>query len=303
MNSPYNGRFQVTQEFKGADHDGLDLVGLDSKEIHSTVTGTVRYAGWENSKNHKQGFGQYVCIKNDADGYYYYFGHMSEIKVSTGDAVKIGDVIGIEGDTGYSFGSHCHYCVRKKFAKGNFLDVNEISGIPNTLGVYNDSEVVVKPKEEVKPEEPKVEEPTDDKKDLLTIAFEVIEGKWDNNPKRKENLTKAGYDYDKVQELVNELLKQSANASLITNGKEVSPARSQDSSLGGEYKVAVDALNMRFTPNKLTSDNIIKVLRRGETVKNYGFYTQFGNSKWLLIRQNDLIGWVSLSFLIKEKTK
>lgn len=303
MNSPYNGRFQVTQEFKGADHDGLDLVGLDSKEIHSTVTGTVRYAGWENSKNHKQGFGQYVCVKNDTDGYYYYFGHMSEIKVSTGDAVKIGDVIGIEGDTGYSFGSHCHYCVRKKFAKGNFLDVNEISGIPNTLGIYNDSEMVVEPKEEVKTEEPKVEEPIDDKKDLLTIAFEVIEGKWDNNPKRKKNLTKAGYDYDEVQKLVDELLKQSANAPLITNGKEVLPAQSQDSSLGGEYKVAVDALNMRYTPNKLTSDNVIKVLRRGEIVKNYGFYTQFGNSKWLLVRQNDLIGWVSLSFLIKEKTK
>ena len=92
-------------------------------------------------------------------------------------------------------------------------------------------------------------------------------------------------------------------ASLITNGKEVTPAQSQDSSLGGEYKVAVDALNMRYTPNKLTSDNIIKVLRRGEIVKNYGFYTQFGNSKWLLIRQNDLIGWVSLSFLTKNVVK
>lgn len=138
MNSPFNGDFQVTQEFKGADHDGLDLVGLHDKEIHSTVNGTVRYAGWENSKNHRQGFGQYVCIKSDADGNFYYFGHMSEIKVSTGDKVTIGQVIGIEGDTGYSFGSHCHYCVRKNYAKGNFLDVSEISGIPNKLGIYND---------------------------------------------------------------------------------------------------------------------------------------------------------------------
>ncbi len=37
MNSPYMGKFQVTQEFKGQAHDGLDLVGLESKEIHSTV--------------------------------------------------------------------------------------------------------------------------------------------------------------------------------------------------------------------------------------------------------------------------
>ncbi len=156
MNSPYMGDFQVTQKFKGADHDGLDLVGLHDKEVHSTVNGTVRYAGWENSNNHKQGFGQYVCVRGE-DGNYYYFGHLSELKVKTGDKVKVTDVIGIEGDTGYSFGSHCHYCVRKNYAKGNFLDVSEISGIPNKLGVYNDGylDKISKPVE--KKEEAKAE--------------------------------------------------------------------------------------------------------------------------------------------------
>lgn len=160
MNSPYNGKFQVTQEFKGADHDGLDLVGLHDKEVHSTVNGTVRYAGWENSKNHAQGFGQYVCVKSDADGNYYYFGHLSEIKVKTGDKVKITDVIGIEGDTGYSFGSHCHYCIRKNYAKGNFLNVSEISGIPNKLGTYDDGYLdKISKKEEPKKPEPVKETP------------------------------------------------------------------------------------------------------------------------------------------------
>lgn len=161
MNSPYMGKFQVTQEFKGADHDGLDLVGLHDKEVHSTVNGTVRYAGWENSNNHSQGFGQYVCIKSDADGYFYYFGHLSEIKVKTGDKVKITDVIGIEGNTGYSFGSHCHYCIRKKYAKGNFLNVSEISGIPNKLGTYDDGylDKISGKKEEPKPVEKPKEEP------------------------------------------------------------------------------------------------------------------------------------------------
>ena len=156
MNSPYMGDFKVTQEFKGANHDGLDLVGLHDKEVHSTVNGTVRYAGWENSNNHKQGFGQYVCVRGE-DGNYYYFGHLSELKVKTGDKVKITDVVGIEGDTGYSFGSHCHYCVRKNYAKGNFLNVSEISGIPNKLGTYNDGylDKISKPVE--KKEEPKTE--------------------------------------------------------------------------------------------------------------------------------------------------
>lgn len=137
MNSPYYKKFEVTQEYKGAAHDGLDLVGLDSKEIHATVNGVIHYAGWENPNNHLQGFGQYVCIKG-TDNRYYYYGHLSEIKCRIGDKVKITDVIGIEGSTGNSTGSHCHYCIRPQFCKGNAYNVSQISGIPNALGVYDD---------------------------------------------------------------------------------------------------------------------------------------------------------------------
>lgn len=138
MNSPYMGKFRVSQEYKGAEHDGLDLVGVDSKEIHSTVNGTVVYAGWENSANHAQGFGQYVKIKQSGSDDYYYFGHLSEIKVSVGRLVKITDVIGTEGSTGLSTGSHCHYCVRVGGVKGQHKDISAISGIPNALGTYDD---------------------------------------------------------------------------------------------------------------------------------------------------------------------
>lgn len=137
MNSPYNGNFKVTQEYKGASHDGLDLVGIDSKEIHSTVNGVVEFAGWENSNNHSQGFGQYVKIIDNKTGYGFYFGHLSTIKVKVGQSVKITDVIGIEGNTGNSTGSHCHYCIRKN-GKGTHIYVSNYSGIPNKLGTYND---------------------------------------------------------------------------------------------------------------------------------------------------------------------
>lgn len=137
MNSPYNGNFKVTQEYKGVTHDGLDLVGIDSKEIHSTVNGVVEFAGWENSNNHSQGFGQYVKIIDNKTGYGFYFGHLSTIKVKVGQSVKITDVIGIEGNTGNSTGSHCHYCIRKN-GKGTHIDVSNYSGIPNKLGTYND---------------------------------------------------------------------------------------------------------------------------------------------------------------------
>lgn len=137
MNSPYEGKFRITQTFKGSAHDGLDLVGIDSKEIHATATGKIVKAGWENENNHAQGFGQYVVIL--ADGKYYHYGHLSEIRCKLGQQVKITDVIGIEGSTGNSTGSHCHYCIRTSMSPGTFLDVCSISGIPNVLsGVYDD---------------------------------------------------------------------------------------------------------------------------------------------------------------------
>lgn len=44
------------------------------------------------------------------------------------------------------------------------------------------------------------------KKSIEVIAKEVIAGKWGNGTDRKNKLTKAGYDYDKVQAKVDELL-------------------------------------------------------------------------------------------------
>ncbi len=73
------------------------------------------------------------------DGRYYYYGHLSEIRVKSGQSVKITDVIGIEGSTGRSTGSHCHYCIQRNFCKGNSFNVSEISGIPNCEGgTYDD---------------------------------------------------------------------------------------------------------------------------------------------------------------------
>lgn len=141
MNSPLYGAFRVSQIFKGADHKGMDIVGVDSREIHSTVSGVVEVAGWDiksgsSAVDTTYGLGQYVRIKGDATNYKYYFGHMSEILVFAGQRVKKGDVIGIEGSTGHSTGLHVHYEIRKTTNNTTFLNVSEISGIPNRLGAY-----------------------------------------------------------------------------------------------------------------------------------------------------------------------
>ena len=191
MNSPYNGKFRVSQQFKGAAHDGLDLVGVDSKEIHSTVNGVVERAGWENPNNHSQGFGQYVRIKQDSSEDRYYFGHLSEVKVSVGQHVNITDVIGIEGSTGKSTGSHCHYCIRTNASHAQVKDVCAISGIPNALGTYDDGYAA---------------KLASKKKTVSELAQEVLDGKWGNGAERKQKLTDAGYDYNAVQQEINRLV-------------------------------------------------------------------------------------------------
>ena len=137
MNSPYMGKFRVSQAYS-ASHAGLDLVGVDSKEIHATVSGKVVRAGWENPNNHSQGWGLRVVIQKSGTNQYYYYGHLSELKCSAGDTVKVTDVIGIEGSTGKSTGSHCHYECRLNDNKAQAQNISEISGIPNALGTYDD---------------------------------------------------------------------------------------------------------------------------------------------------------------------
>lgn len=137
MNAPYQGRFRVSQTYHSA-HHGLDLVGIDSKEIHSTVAGKVIRAGWENDADHSKGFGLRVVIRKDGTNEYYYFGHLSEIRVKQGQAVRVTDVIGIEGSTGYSTGSHCHYEMRLNDDRAQYRDISAISGIPNKTGTFDD---------------------------------------------------------------------------------------------------------------------------------------------------------------------
>lgn len=136
MNVPYKNRFKISQRYKGDAHDGLDMVGLTDKNVYSTIDGRVVYAGWENPQNHKQGFGQYVKIKQSGTNDFYYFGHLSDIRTQTGRFVVKGQLIGIEGSTGKSTGSHLHYCVRVGGVKGKHKDISKLADVPNKEGEY-----------------------------------------------------------------------------------------------------------------------------------------------------------------------
>lgn len=93
-------------------HGGLDLVGLDNKTICSPVNGTCVVSQIVTDKNNRTWeWGNYIVVEGE-DGLMYYMCHLAERRVSVGKKVKAGDEIGVEGSTGYSTGSHCHFEVR-----------------------------------------------------------------------------------------------------------------------------------------------------------------------------------------------
>lgn len=42
---------------------------------------------------------------------------------------------------------------------------------------------------------------------VVSVAFEVLTGKYGNNEERRKALEREGYDYNKVQSCVNDLVK------------------------------------------------------------------------------------------------
>ena len=97
--------YRYVSRWMSADHKGADIVAPAGTPIIAADSGKIEYAGWH---NHPYGYGNYVIIDH-GNGWKTLYGHMSAFAVSTGEAVKAGQVIGYVGNTGYSFGNHCHF--------------------------------------------------------------------------------------------------------------------------------------------------------------------------------------------------
>jgi murein DD-endopeptidase MepM/ murein hydrolase activator NlpD len=86
-------------------HTGLDFRAAMGDPVRATANGKVISSGWAG------GYGRMVEIDH-GNGLSTRYGHLSEISVKVGDAIKIGQVIGAVGSTGRSTGPHLHYETR-----------------------------------------------------------------------------------------------------------------------------------------------------------------------------------------------
>ena len=103
--------------YGGAPHNGVDIASGMSTPIKSVADGIIV----ANGKN--DGWGNWVAIQHPgAHNLVSVYGHMSALSfLRVGTNVSAGQVIGYEGSTGNSSGSHLHLSIYKEF----FTFVNE----------------------------------------------------------------------------------------------------------------------------------------------------------------------------------
>lgn len=87
-------------------HSGMDFRAASGSSVLATAKGVVTAADYNG------GYGNMVDIDH-GNGLSTRYGHMSQILVTIGQQVNIGEVIGKAGSTGRSTGPHLHYEVRK----------------------------------------------------------------------------------------------------------------------------------------------------------------------------------------------
>jgi murein DD-endopeptidase MepM/ murein hydrolase activator NlpD len=89
-------------------HDGQDLAAATGTPVAAAAPGKVTFAGVSGSLT--SGFGRLVVVDHGG-GTATFYGHLSAISVTAGQAVTAGQVIGAVGSTGGSTGPHLHFQV------------------------------------------------------------------------------------------------------------------------------------------------------------------------------------------------
>lgn len=119
-------KFRLSSEFgafeeirEGRAHNGIDLAMPEGTELRSiadaVVERVVDYGG--------ENIGKGVILRLE-DGTNAIYGHMSDVSVKVGDVLKVGDTIGLSGNTGHSSGAHLHFALNKD---GDWLDPTPIA--------------------------------------------------------------------------------------------------------------------------------------------------------------------------------
>jgi murein DD-endopeptidase MepM/ murein hydrolase activator NlpD len=98
VTSPFGQRWGVL-------HPGVDLAVPEGTPYYAAAPGTVILCRWNG------GYGYNVMIDH-GNGIVSVYGHSSKLLCHEGQQVKAGDLLGLTGNTGYSYGPHLHFEIR-----------------------------------------------------------------------------------------------------------------------------------------------------------------------------------------------
>jgi septal ring factor EnvC (AmiA/AmiB activator) len=108
VEAPLVARFGRVQDEFGTEtvRKGVEFGAARGDPVRAVADGIVRFAGWF------RGYGK-IVILDHGDRYFTVLGHLDEIDVSVGDAVRRGDRIGSAGDTGSLAGPRLYFEIRR----------------------------------------------------------------------------------------------------------------------------------------------------------------------------------------------
>lgn len=102
---------QNPQVYNGKGHTGIDFRASSGTKVKAALGGVVQGIGNTDTIPPKcYSYGKWVLIKHN-NGLSTLYAHLSLIKVSPGQTVNSGEIIGYSGNTGYSTGPHLHFSV------------------------------------------------------------------------------------------------------------------------------------------------------------------------------------------------
>ena len=107
---PVGGPSKISRGFYPG-HYGIDIYPTSGQpSVVASAPGTVISAGWGSGRY--AGFGYYVHVDH-GNGYTTLYAHMQQLYVGTGATVGKGQALGKIGQTGYAFGVHVHFELRR----------------------------------------------------------------------------------------------------------------------------------------------------------------------------------------------
>lgn len=131
----------------------------------------------------------------------------------------------------------------------------------------------------------------DNKKSIDELAQEVIDGKWGDGADRKSKLEKAGYNYNEVQDRVNEILKEKNNKKSVTEvAKDVINGKYGN---GNERKKKLESKGYDYDEvqakvNQMLGANVTKTytVKSGDTLS--GIASKYKTTVAKIVKDNNI---------------